>query len=262
VPTLWNGAPATQDQLAFLGSHNYGSFTVFQVRQRTVRGLALHVQRLRDNARELFGAAPTEDRLRTLVGQAVTEQDCSIRVTMVSRDVEALLAGEVVEPDVVITAGDPRPAGTVPIAVRTVAYQRETPWVKHRATHGLVREIRAARQAGFDDALFVDPQGRISEGTTWNLCLRTADCWVWPDAEVLQGITQQLLQAAMDSAGIANVRRVVPVTDLVHHQAAFALNATSPAKPIARVDAHSFSGGGAAAVQLEEIWHGIAGEHV
>jgi branched-subunit amino acid aminotransferase/4-amino-4-deoxychorismate lyase len=257
VPTLWNGVVASEDQLDFLGRHNYGHFTVFQVRRKTAPGLGLHLERLRADATELFGAAPSQQRLRALLAQAVTQEDCSVRVTVVSQELDAVLAGAVVEPEVVITTSDPRPPSTQPVAVRTASYQRETPWVKHRATHGLVRETRAARQAGFDDALFVDGQGRISEGTTWNLCLRDTGGWVWPEAEVLNGVTMRLLRAAMDAAGIPQEDRTVSAADLPGYRAAFALNATSPTKPIAHIDGHAFTSD---ATELEELWRSIVPE--
>lgn len=260
MTTLWEGSPATTDQLEFLGRSNYGNFTVLQVRRQSARGLALHVQRLRDNAGELFGAAPTEDRLRTLLTQAVAQHDCSVRVTIVSRDVDGLLAGEIVEPEVVITTSEARQSSTVPITVRTVSYQRETPWVKHRATHGLIRHTRAARQAGFDDALFLDAQGHVSEGTTWNALFRAAGAWVWPEADVLRGVTLQLLRRAMDEGGVKHETRPVSLADLKHHQAGFALNATSATRPVQAVDGRRFTEGKVAAAELAELWASIAAE--
>lgn len=257
----WNGSPASADQLAFLALHNYGNYTFLQVRRNTVLGLTLHVERLRANAEELFGAAPTAEHLRNLLRAAVPPgEPCSVRVTVVSRDVDAVLAGAPVEPDVVVTVADPRQSSTAPITVRTVGYERDTPWVKHRATHALVRHTRQARLAGFDDALFLDRAGLVSEGTTWNACLRRDGTWIWPQAEVLQGVTLQLLRRAMEAAGIAQETRPVPASDLPSHQVAFALNATSLAKPIAAVDGHAFTGDGAAAVQLEALWASITRE--
>ena len=259
--TLWNDAPASPDQLAFLGLSSYGHYTFFQARRRTVHGLGLHLQRLRSDSLTLFGAAPTEDRLRELLDQALPkDQSASVRVTVVSRDADGVLAGATVEPEVVITVSDARAGSTVPITVQTAGYCRETPGVKHRATYGLVRHTRAARLAGFDDALFVDERGNLSEGSTWNTCLRADGVWVWPEAEVLQGVTMRLLRTAMDAGGVAHEQRAVPLAEVEAHQAAFALNATSATKPIARIDDHQFANDGTAAVQLQELWASVVPE--
>jgi branched-subunit amino acid aminotransferase/4-amino-4-deoxychorismate lyase len=264
VPTShhsWDGLPATSDQLAFLALHNYGSYTFMQVRQGSVPGLSLHMQRLRSNAEQLYGAAPAEERLRDLLGRAVPAgEPCSVLVTIVSRDLEAVRSGAPVEPEVVVTVSEPRESSTQPISTCTMAYERETPSVKHRGTYGLIRHTRAARQSGFDDALFVDRQLRISEGSTWNALLRREGTWIWPEAAVLQGVTMQLLEQAMVTAGVPHRRLPVAAADIPLHQAAFALNSVSPAKPIITVDDHVFTGDAAAVVQLEELWRGIVPE--
>ena len=69
--------------------------------------------------------------------------------------------------------------------------------LKLLATYGLLRHVREARVAGYDDALFVDRAGMLSEGSTWNLCMYDGEQWLWPDANVLTGITMLLLRRAM-----------------------------------------------------------------
>lgn len=261
MTTLWDGAVPTSEQLEFLGLSSYGCYTFMQVRRKSVRGLALHLERLRANGQELFGVAPEEDTLRDLLERAVTEKPCSLRVTLVSQDVQAVLGGQPVRPEVVVTTSLPKDTSSDPISVRTVPYARETPWIKHRGTYGLARHTRAAHQAGFDDALFVGSDGALSEGTTWNLLLRSEDTWIWPEAEVLNGVTMRLLARAMKGAGAEQVRRPVPAGDLRNVQA-FALNASSHARPIIGIDEHHPTGDASAAVQLEELWQSIAAEEL
>lgn len=261
MSTQWEGVAPTPEQLEFLGLSNYGCYTFFQVREKSVRGLALHLDRLQANGRELFGQAPAETRLRELLGQAMSHEACSMRVTLVSQDIEAVLAGRSVEPEVVVTTSPPKDSSQ-PISVRTVGYQRETPAVKHRATYGLTRHTRSARQAGYDDALFVGADGGVSEGTAWNLLLRSEDTWLWPAADVLPGVTMQLISRAMDQAGARQVRRRVPTDDLRNAQAAFALNTSSHKRPIAQIDDHRLMGNEAAVVPLEQLWASIAAEPI
>ncbi|MBB1260460.1 aminotransferase class IV [Streptomyces alkaliterrae] len=89
----------------------------------------------------------------------------------------------------------------------------------------------AVRRAGHDDALFVDRAGTLSEGATWNLGLVRDDQVLWPDADVLPGITMRLLA---DEFGHTAVR--LTPADLTGVDAAFATNAVTGVRPIARID--------------------------
>ncbi|MGW5443454.1 hypothetical protein [Streptomyces asiaticus] len=50
-----NGSPATADTLRLPALTSYGHFTAMQIRDARVRGLDLHLERLRSATRELFG---------------------------------------------------------------------------------------------------------------------------------------------------------------------------------------------------------------
>lgn len=256
-----NGAAATPDELEQLGWNNYGSFTSLQLRSGAVRGLALHLKRLRDNSLELFGAAPDLVEVQEWMRRAASgHQDCSVRTTMVCLDPTAITSGSSVVPDVVVQVAPPRESSTAPLQVRTVTYERETPWIKHRATHGLIREIRAAQQQGYDDALFVDRRGHLSEGSTWNLCVHDGSAWVWPEALVLNGITQQVIQQAMTDAGIAFTTRPLSAGAFPEVAAAFALNATSPHRPVIAIDGQQLATDPAAAAELAALWASVSPE--
>ena len=53
--TLFNGQPASTDDLRALALVNYGHFSSMQVRDHAVQGIGLHQQRLTAATRELFG---------------------------------------------------------------------------------------------------------------------------------------------------------------------------------------------------------------
>ncbi|CAM5600180.1 hypothetical protein SGLAM104S_07946 [Streptomyces glaucescens] len=88
----------------------------------------------------------------------------------------------------------------------TVAYERDVPQVKHVGLFGALHARRTAQLAGYGDALFVDRDGRVSEGTTWNVGFVDRDgTVVWPRAEVLPGVTMELLKQHTE-------HRVAPLT--------------------------------------------------
>jgi branched-subunit amino acid aminotransferase/4-amino-4-deoxychorismate lyase len=258
--TWCNGSPATAAQLESMGLSGYGSYTFFQVRDGAVHGLSLHLTRLRSHAVELFGKAPSEDLLRRLLQPAAASGSCSVRVTLVGPDHDAVLSGAVVQPDVLVTISDPRPDRPAPLSVRTTPYARETPHVKHRGTHGLTRETRTARQAGYDDALLVAADGTVTEGSTWNLLLHDGTHWVWPEAPMLAGVTATLVQAAMTTAGIGQRQQRVLAADLPGFTAGFALNASSPDRAITAVDGRPWPGHAGAVAQLREVWETVEPE--
>lgn len=249
-----NGVPASADDLTRLAFDNYGSFTSMQVRDRAVVGLSLHLARLTSQAHELFGTAPSDAALlEELVAAVPAEGAFSVRVTLVSPDLSKTLAGGSLVPDVVVSVAEPREPAETPLRLCSVTYARETPHLKHRATFGLLRAQRLARMQGGDDALFVDSTGRISEGSTWNLCVHDGEGWVWPEAPSLLGVTQQVLSRAMEEAGLAFTTRVLAVPDL-ERCSAFATNAVSPMRPIAVIDETPLTMDPQAARQLADLW--------
>lgn len=254
-----NHDPVGHDDLRLLAFANYGHYTSMQVRQAAVRGLDLHLSRLNSNALAMFGQAPSVGRLEAALRHAVTtEGPCSVRVTLFSRDLQAVSLGEPVEPDVLVTVADPGDSQNAPFRALPIFYERETPEIKHLATYGLLRHVRTARLAGYDDALFVDRAGMLSEGSTWNLCLYDGERWLWPEAEVLAGITMALLRQAMQEEGVPTESRPIPASDLRDFRAAFATNSVSAARPLAAIGENNVLPLPSAQAFLQDLYESIA----
>ncbi|KPC69042.1 branched-chain amino acid aminotransferase, partial [Streptomyces sp. NRRL WC-3753] len=66
-----NGQAATTDDLAPLAFAGYAHFTAMQVRGGRVRGLDLHLERLRSASLELFGRAVPDDQVRAYLRTAL-----------------------------------------------------------------------------------------------------------------------------------------------------------------------------------------------
>ncbi|MFD4509733.1 aminotransferase class IV [Streptomyces sp. NPDC058457] len=128
------------------------------------------------------------------------------------------------------------------LRVRTVVYERELPHLKHLATMGLTYQRRRAREAGFDDALFVGRDGYVPEGSIWNVAFWDGEQVVWPEAAVLPGITMQLLQGGSAKAGVPWSTRRLTTDDLPSLRAAAATYSHCPAQPLAAVDDVPFPG--------------------
>ncbi|WP_313207171.1 aminotransferase class IV family protein [Stenotrophomonas sp.] len=219
-----NGRPAQVDDL-LPALVNYGHFTSIQVRGHAVQGLDLHLARLSQATRELFGSELDAAQVQAWMADALQQAgrgDASLRVTVYSRHFDFRTPLAAVPVDVLVAVSAPV-ALTAPKRVRSVVWQRELPQIKHVGTFGLFAERRAAMAAGFDDALFVSATGGISEGSTWNLAVHDGERLIWPQAPALRGTAEALLQRHWPGAQATQPLRLA---DLASVKAAFACNAS------------------------------------
>ena len=231
-----DGAPAASEDLAHMALANYGAYTSFRVEQGGVRGLDLHLERLSRQAIELFGEAPAEGRFRDLIRSALDgRKDAWLRVSLFSRHITHRDAGWVGEPSVMVGVFDPPPPLQGPLRVQVQAYAREAPELKHVATFGLMRARRRARTDGFDDALFVGADGHVSEGALWNIGFWTGDHVVWPQAPMLAGVAQALVDQGLSQVGLTSETRPVSVSELGGFDGAFICNSATPACAVASI---------------------------
>lgn len=212
-----------------LGLAPYGHFTAMQVRQRSTRGLDLHLRRLDGASRELFGAGIDAAEVLERIAHALGDvQDASVRVYMLARE-----AGE--GPSTVVTVRPPGKMPEAPLRLEAVPYQRTVPHVKHVGDFGQTYYRRLAQGHGRDDALFAAPDGAISECGIANIAFVDSTGIVYPDAPALAGITMQLLEPRLAAAGLPSRRAPVRLSDLPNYRAAFVTNARGIAS-VAQID--------------------------
>lgn len=228
-----DGVPPTVEELgSALGG--YGHFTAMQVRDGRVRGLDHHLRRLVTGTRLLFGTELDPDFVRACVRRLVVgEGALSVRVLISAR---ALDKDEAMPTRVLVRTGPPHPPETAPLRLRSVRYQRVLPEVKHVGTFGLIHHSRQARLAGYDDALFVDHDGRVSEASIWNVGFLAGDTVVWPEAAVLPGTTMQVLREQLAALGVAQETREVRPAELPGFDAMFVTNSETPGRLVTSVD--------------------------
>lgn len=216
----------------------YGHFTSMQVRNGRVRGLDLHLDRIDRSSIELFGHGIAPERILACLHSAVARAgggDLSIRMNVFSRDTK-VGDGAPVEPDLLVTATDPIEATTGSLRLQAVTHERVLPHVKHTGTFDLTHHRRRARLAGYDDALFVDRAGQVTEATIWNICFVSAGRVVWPSAPALPGITKLVLQSGLAATGVPTAELPVQLSEIGSYDAAFLTNSIDPALPVASID--------------------------
>ena len=250
-----NGRPAqVEDLLPALV--NYGHFTSMQVRGHAVQGLALHLARLSQATSELFGSALDVVQVQAWMAQALQQAgqgDDSLRVTVYSRRFDFRDPLVAVPVDVLVAVSAPV-ALTASKRVRSVAWQRELPQIKHVGTFGLFAERRAAMAEGFDDVLFVTAEGDVSEGSTWNLAVHDGERLLWPQAPALRGTAETLLKQHWPGAQLT---RPFALAELDSVKAAFACNA-SGLWALEAIDGHVLPGSQALAEQGRAVLAAVA----
>ncbi|MBB5862872.1 aminotransferase class IV family protein [Xanthomonas sp. 3058] len=223
-----NGAPATAQQLGAAALINYGHFTTLQVRDGATLGLHLHLHRLQEDSRALFGQELETDQLRVQLHAALLASamaDASLRVTVFAPDYDFRDPLREVALDVLVAISPPADMPDTGLRVQVTDYVRERPELKHVGTFPLLHLRRLAMQADHDDVALQDRQGRVLEGAFWNLGLWERGGLVWPQGPALLGTRQQLLQSGLNTLGIAQISRPVELGELERFDGAFACNA-------------------------------------
>ena len=230
---LIDGLPASEADLHYLATVNYGAYTSFRVEPGGVRGLSLHLARLASSSVEVFGAALGETRLREILRTALAGRDEAwVRLSLFSPDIWPRRPSSVGAPKVMTVVSPPPPALAESLRLQVQTYGREAAHIKHTASMGLIRARRLARQDGFDDALFADADGVISEGSSWNIGFVAGETVVWPQASMLAGVAQALIAQGLSAVGLSQCTKPLRVADLTGFDAAFVCNSATPACPV------------------------------
>lgn len=232
----FDGRPATADDLRIPAFANYGHFTAMQVRDRSVRGLPLHLERLDSANRELFGLPLDGGYVRGLIGHALDgsgRRDASVRV-------HAYLPPDSSATVTMVTVREPARADGAALSLMSVPFARDVPHIKRPGEFAQTYYMRQARRAGFDDALLTSPGGMVTEGAITNIGFWDGASVVWPDAPALTGITMALLESGLARAGRPSVRRGVTLDGVGAYRAAFVSNSQGIA-PVHRIDETPFA---------------------
>jgi branched-subunit amino acid aminotransferase/4-amino-4-deoxychorismate lyase len=208
-----DGHEPTREELQDAALNPYGHFTAMQVRGGRTRGLDLHLARLDEANREVFGGPLEGARVRDLVRHALASagaSDASVRVIV--RD-----AGEGSGVRVFVTVREPftMPADATQ-RLKSAVYQRAVAHIKRPGDFGQGYVIDRANDAGYDDALLVASDGTIAESGIANIAFFDAEGSnvVWPDAPVLAGITMQLVAPRLADHGMPSRTAHVTLDDL------------------------------------------------
>ncbi|MFC4585835.1 aminotransferase class IV family protein [Sphaerisporangium corydalis] len=217
-----NGGPPTVDLLRYLALRNFGHFTAMQVRDRKVRGLALHLERLDAANKELFDQGLDGDLVRGHIRHALADDaDASVRVYVFGRDDTG---SDLPVPCVLVSVRPPNEPPRDPMSLWPAPYQRPAAHLKHLGGFGQSYFLREAERAGFDEALLVAHDGTVAEGAITNVGFFDGTTVVWPDAPMLSGITMMLVERGLAEMGVPTRRGPVRLADVPSLRSAFLTN--------------------------------------
>lgn len=228
--TLLDGRAASAEDLGPLAFSGFAHFTAMQVRREKVRGLDLHLRRLRNASIEMFGTCHADRVIQDRIREACAggPSDLSLTVTVFSRTGEFTSAGAADDPAVLVRTFPPFGGPTGPLSLDTVAHERPLAGIKHVGEATKTLYLRQAVKKGYDDAAYFDRHGHISECTIWNLVFWDSETVIWPKADMLNGVTQQIVSRQLERMGIRQVRRALTLKDLTDVAAGAVMNSWTP----------------------------------
>lgn len=230
-----DGCAATAGDLGPLVFAGYAHFTAMQVRAGRVRGLDLHLQRLRTASQTLFGQALSDKAIREHLRAALQTGgagDVSLTATVYSSAGE-FTAGQYKDRlHLLVRTSAPSDGPAGPLRLQLAAHERTLPELKHVGEVAKTWWLRKAVEQGFDDAAFVDAQGRLSEATIWNMAFWDGRQLVWPRAAMLRGTTMSIVMRQLERMGIGQQFQDIRLDALPAFKGAVVMNSWTPAVPV------------------------------
>lgn len=131
---------------------------------------------------------------------------------------------------------------------------RMAPSVKSNNRQANVMAHRIARAKGYDDGLFVDPSGVVTEGPTWNLFVVKDGQVLTPPLEhgILEGITRGVVFEECARLGIPCAERELPLAAARAADEMFITSTTRAAVPVASLDERRFTLPGPVTTRVRE----------
>ncbi|MEM9904614.1 MAG: aminotransferase class IV family protein [Cyanobacteria bacterium P01_D01_bin.44] len=232
-----NGQDASIVELGQLAFNGYAHFTAMQIRGGKVRGLDLHLERLKFASIKLFGQALSDDQVRAYLRAAIEAgpSDLSLTATIYSPKGEFTVAVTNAEPEVLIRTGPAASGPEGPLTLATVNHERFLPQVKHVGEMAKTYFLRQAVEQGLDDVAFVDSRGRLSEATIWNLAFWDGNSVIWPLAEILPGTMMGTVRRQLERLGISQRVKEITLADLPALSGGVVMNSWTPGIAVSQI---------------------------
>ncbi|WJH40213.1 D-amino-acid transaminase [Aliirhizobium terrae] len=252
-----------------------GVYEVCEVRAGLIVDLTRHLDRLDRSLSELRMASPMDRKAMTIVIREVLRRNrirnglFYLQVTRGAARRDHFFPAAGTAPTLVITAKSVDPSIAAKkyetgIKVITVAENR---WDRvDIKTVGLLPNVLAkqqAREAGAQDAVYIDSNGIVMEGASSNIWIVTPDgALVTRPAEhgILRGITRTTVLDVAKSLKLAVEEREFTTEEMLAAREVFFTSATGSCVPIIEVDGKAIANGhpGTVASEIRDAFFDIA----
>ncbi len=215
--------------------------------------LEAHLDRLTGSAASIGLPAMERRRLQVLVGLVLPKAeggDASLRLVWTAGPAGRAPSAFALLSTVPEWIAEARERGAS--AVSLLGVRASAPWllpgVKSTSYAVNMAAEAEARQRGVDEALFVDSDGLVLEGTVTNVWWRKGKTLFTPtlDLGILAGVTRATLMELAPECGYGVEEGSFPLEDLLGAEEAFTSSSVREVMPLVRVDGHDLARGPAA----------------
>lgn len=220
-----------------------GVFETFRWKESPPVFLYMHLERMRRGAEFLGIPFPGESRVRLLIEDAVEKaagDDLHVKVCLLGEG-DAVFHSRPRSASLFVSVR-PRAEGHEAVSLR-VSGERRSPrnrLFSHKTLNylGNVLAKREAREKGFDEALFLDTDGRVAETSCHNVFWIKGKKLFTPSSEcpVLPGVTRGIVLRSAERLGYEPVCGGFPLEELLSSDYAFLTNAVAGIVYVSGVD--------------------------
>lgn len=237
-----NILPLDQAQISLLNieySYGYGVYETLKVRNKKLYFIDYHLERLQHSAEVIEISLPfSKTQIRTFIEEYVQ------RLNTNACNIKMLLIGGT-KPSLYIFASAPlfpdRKLYKNGASMISYVYERLFPTAKTLNMLPSYIAYKKAKAQGCYDALLVDKDGIMLEGTRTNFCLiKDKTIFRAPAHRVLEGVTFLTLTKIADQEGFEISEKEIPLQDLALYDCAFITSTSTKIMPVTRIDTFVF----------------------
>jgi len=144
------------------------------------------------------------------------------------------------------------------VSVMTVELERPFPQAKTLNMLPSYIAYKKARAAGHYEALCVDRNGNITEGTATNIFFVKGSTFFTPPKEkVLDGVTRQKILQIAQEHGIEIVEQDIKRSEIQSYSGAFLTSTSSKVMPIKKIDSYTYASIPEISSRLQNLYDGF-----
>ena len=223
-------------------AYGFGVYESIRVSNRVVYFLDEHIERLLGSARVIglehpFSGEMVADAIAELLAKNAADT-CNVKILLIG----GRTAGESQLDILCLNPLFPdKKMYRDGVACVTYPYERPFPHAKTLNMLQSYLAYRKAKEAGAYDALLIDKQGCITEGTRTNFfCIQGRTLFSPDESAILPGVTRKaVLKVAVDS-GFAVEQKDIRLADVQEYDGAFLTSTSSGIMPVATIESFKF----------------------